>query len=207
MAWAAGQPSIAAVRRHQVMAHGGLRIPAGAAAVALVTACSVPSQPLRPADPPTTPSAAACSGGALALQSVATTGFAQGGENWVFRFVNTSSRACVMDGYPALSVARPGGSRIEIRERHTRQLLDGQRDDVKPVLLAPGGSALFNVVSVAVDRSGVVPCSERFTRLSATAPGDTRSLVDRAYGSTHSAFIACNGQTIAVTPLYQRTPH
>ena len=141
----------------------------------------------KPASSPPPSQVPYCAAKDLGIHLEKTSG-AAGSEYRDFGFVNVSSHACELHGYPGVSAVTISGSVFDFRVTHRANQPE------HTVVIAPGADASF---SLAV-RQVSSPC-RRFTRLRFIPPND------RQYEQIALGFTACGGR-VSVSPVQSQPP-
>ncbi|HLG92325.1 MAG TPA: DUF4232 domain-containing protein [Acidimicrobiales bacterium] len=133
-----------------------------------------PSAPAGPAPAPAQASGARCRAGQLSAGRTSTRE-AAGQVLAVYSLRNVSGTACVLFGYPAISLVGPAGQALPTTVvRGGSALLPPQAPQV--VVLNPGSAASFRVAWSGVPQGGQPSCPAS-ARLEITPPGDFSSVV------------------------------
>lgn len=151
------------------------------------------------ADAPAAPAATGeqpCAGPALSLHVVSADA-AAGSRFNVLAFTNEGTSACILNGYPGVTmIGTNGQARAPFRIIQDPGLYYGESASIEPVRLQPSGSAYFDLVTTAV--AGEVPGETEpcpaVVAVRASPPGDSGSV------QTPLALNPCN-QRARVTPF------
>ena len=153
-------------------------------------------EPPSSAAPQATPAANSCRAPALSLEVVSQEG-AAGSRYAVLAFGNQGTAACMLQGYPDLTLIGPNGrARDGIRVNQDPGAYYSEGQAITPVTLEPGGRAFFDLVSTAV--AGEIPgetepCAP-VVAVRASPPADEGSI------QAPLELTPCNGR-VRVTPF------
>ena len=127
-----------------------------------------------------------------------------GQDVWDIGFQNDGDSACTLQGFPAVEeISGDTGQPVNITVTDQAQSRYWAAQSTDAVTLKPGEDAGFTVGYFHGEATGPSPaCTYPYTVLKLTPPGSTTPMTFARKGTDHSAFDACDGDTVYVSPVY-----